>query len=83
MEAMKIRPELAPREIVEVEPLSYVLGLGRMHRLYLTSSHDDDNELALVDPPKRKKRGLAKLKDKPTEPFKVEFDKNGRAIGKH
>nr|GEY61839.1 polynucleotide 3'-phosphatase ZDP [Tanacetum cinerariifolium] len=41
---------------------------------------DDDNELALVDPPKRKKRGPAKLKDKPTEPFKVEFDKNGRAI---
>ncbi|GJW91591.1 TNP2-like protein [Tanacetum coccineum] len=54
---------------------------------YLRSDHDegleDDNELALVDPPKRKKRGSAKLKDKPTEPFKVEFDKNGRAIGKH
>ncbi|GJS47444.1 hypothetical protein Tco_0597565, partial [Tanacetum coccineum] len=43
----------------------------------------DDNELALVDPPKRKKRGPSKLKDKPTEPFKVDFDKNGRAIGKH
>ncbi|GJX88920.1 hypothetical protein Tco_0340934, partial [Tanacetum coccineum] len=40
----------------------------------------DDNELALVDPPKRKKKGPSKLKDKPTEPFKVEFDKNSRAI---
>nr|GEW50841.1 hypothetical protein [Tanacetum cinerariifolium] len=40
----------------------------------------DDNELALVDPLKRKKRGPAKLKDKPTEPFKVEFYKNGRVI---
>ncbi|GKD36339.1 hypothetical protein Tco_1251848, partial [Tanacetum coccineum] len=40
----------------------------------------DDNELALVDPPKRKKKGLAKLKDKPTKPFKVEFDKNIHAI---
>nr|GEX05404.1 ulp1 protease family, C-terminal catalytic domain-containing protein [Tanacetum cinerariifolium] len=40
----------------------------------------DDNELALVDPPKRKKTRSAKLKDKPTEPFKVEFDKNGHAI---
>nr|GEX66147.1 ulp1 protease family, C-terminal catalytic domain-containing protein [Tanacetum cinerariifolium] len=40
----------------------------------------DDNELALVDPPKRKKTELAKLKDKPTEPFEVEFGKNGRAI---
>nr|GEW40747.1 hypothetical protein [Tanacetum cinerariifolium] len=41
----------------------------------------DDNELALIDLPKRKKRGPAKLKDKPTELFKMEFDKNGRAIG--
>ncbi|GJX59832.1 hypothetical protein Tco_0291222 [Tanacetum coccineum] len=43
----------------------------------------DGNELALVDPLKRKKRGPAKLKDKPTELFKVDFDKNGCAIGKH
>nr|GEY65986.1 putative retrotransposon Ty1-copia subclass protein [Tanacetum cinerariifolium] len=42
----------------------------------------DDNELALVDPPKRKKRGPAKLKEKPIEPFKVEFDNKKRAIGK-
>nr|GEX16027.1 F-box domain-containing protein [Tanacetum cinerariifolium] len=59
---------------------------------YLRSDHNeglevaffkDDNELALVDPPKHEKRGPAKLKDKPTEQFKVELDKNRHAIGKH
>ncbi|GJR91575.1 hypothetical protein Tco_0215586 [Tanacetum coccineum] len=43
----------------------------------------DDNELALVDPPKRQKRGPSKLKDKPKEPFNVEFNDDGFAIGKH
>ncbi|GJS47443.1 ulp1 protease family, C-terminal catalytic domain-containing protein [Tanacetum coccineum] len=54
---------------------------------YLRSDHDegleDDNELALVDPPKRQKRGPSKLKDKPKEPFNVEFNDDGFAIGKH
>nr|GEV17368.1 hypothetical protein [Tanacetum cinerariifolium] len=46
-----------------------------------TQAFYDDKELALVDPPKCKKRRPTKLKDKPIEPFKVEFDKNERAIG--
>nr|GEX07048.1 hypothetical protein [Tanacetum cinerariifolium] len=60
----------------------------RLHVILYSKRHivgveNGNNEPALVDPPKRRKRGPAKLKDKPTEPFKVEFDKNGRAIGKH
>ncbi|GJX70747.1 hypothetical protein Tco_0307918 [Tanacetum coccineum] len=41
----------------------------------------DGNELALVDPAKRKKRGMGNLKDKPTEPFNIEFDKDVHVIG--
>ena len=44
----------------------------------------DNNELAMVDPPKRKPRGPSKLKEKPKDfHFNVEFDNDGRAIGKH
>lgn len=37
----------------------------------------------MVDPPKRKGRGPSKPKTKPTEPFNVEFNSEGYAIGKH
>ncbi|GKE29234.1 hypothetical protein Tco_1444618, partial [Tanacetum coccineum] len=93
MEAMKIIPELAPREIVRKTstylPLAcYTMSKAEKTKFCQCLSEDkvpfgctfDDNELALVDPPKRKKGGPAKLKEKPTEPFKVKFDKNGRAI---
>ena len=44
----------------------------------------DNNELAMIDPPKRKPRGPRKLKEKPKDfQFNVEFDNDGRAIGKH
>nr|GEU92309.1 hypothetical protein [Tanacetum cinerariifolium] len=65
---------------IGITPLNEVLD----DTAYLRSGHneglEDDNELALVDTPKRKKRGPAKLKDNPTEPFKVEFHKSEHAI---
>ncbi|GKA29332.1 hypothetical protein Tco_0715577 [Tanacetum coccineum] len=111
MEAMNIRPELAPREIVGktstyLPPACYTMSKAektkfcqclsevkvpiwvirnikkvgvnaRLEVVWMTMN------LHWMTPPKTPKRGPSKLKDKPKEPFNVEFNDDGFAIGKH
>ncbi|GJQ89763.1 ulp1 protease family, C-terminal catalytic domain-containing protein [Tanacetum coccineum] len=56
------------------------------HTTYLRSDHDegleDDNELALVDPPKRKKEDQPNLRKNLLNRLMWSLTKNGRAIGR-